>query len=141
VDGGVGSYANPCYLAAYEAYFCLGWDPAETTLISLGTGRSPYHFKDANRLQAWEWLNPVLDAFGQSAQDQQVHLVENFFVALDFRRFQVNLAQPIGMDDISMIPRMTVYGDMLGRMILNDQVDEVQGKIPKMARNGYPGIS
>ncbi len=23
VDGGVGSYANPCYLAAYEAQFCL----------------------------------------------------------------------------------------------------------------------
>ena len=27
VDGGVGSYANPCYMAAYEARFCLGWDP------------------------------------------------------------------------------------------------------------------
>ena len=36
VDGGVGSYHNPCYVAAYEAKFVLGWDPAETTLISLG---------------------------------------------------------------------------------------------------------
>ena len=44
VDGGVGSYANPCYLAAYEIQFCLDWDPAETTLISLGTGRDPYQF-------------------------------------------------------------------------------------------------
>ena len=59
VDGGVGSYANPCYLAAYEAYYCLGWDPAETTLISLGTGRSPHHFKDGNRLWTWEWLTPA----------------------------------------------------------------------------------
>ena len=42
VDGGVGSYANPCYVAAYELRYCLGWDPAETTLISLGTGRTPH---------------------------------------------------------------------------------------------------
>ena len=27
VDGGVGSYANPCYVAAYESSFCLGWKP------------------------------------------------------------------------------------------------------------------
>ena len=45
VDGGVGSYANPCYLAAYEAQFCLQWDPKETTLISLGTGRDPQTLK------------------------------------------------------------------------------------------------
>lgn len=131
VDGGVGSYANPCYLAAYEAYYCLGWDPAETTLISLGTGRSPRYFENGNQLWAWEWVNPVLDAFGQSADDQQVHLVENFFPALDFRRFQVNLAQPIAMDDVKMIPRLAVYGDELGRMILNDQTDRAQGVIPK----------
>lgn len=131
VDGGVGSYANPCYLAAYEAYYCLGWDPAETTLISLGTGRIPRHFEDGNRLWPWQWITPVLDAFTGSADDQQVHLVENFFPALDFRRFQVNLAQPIAMDDIHLIPRLIVYGDELGRMILNDQIDRAQGIIPK----------
>ena len=67
----------------------------------------------------------------QSAKDQQVHLVENFFPALDFRRFQVNLAQPIAMDDVSMISRLAVYGDELGRMILNDQTDRAQGVTPK----------
>jgi uncharacterized protein len=30
VDGGVGAYANPCYLAAYELMYCLNWDPAAT---------------------------------------------------------------------------------------------------------------
>jgi hypothetical protein len=131
VDGGVGSYTNPCYLAAYEAYYCLGWDPAETTLISLGTGRGPRYFENGNLLWTWEWVTPVLDAFSQSADDQQVHLVENFFPALDFRRFQVNLAQPIAMDDVSMIPRLAVYGDELGRMLLNDQLDRSQGIVPK----------
>jgi predicted acylesterase/phospholipase RssA len=137
VDGGVGSYANPCYLAAYELRFCLGWEPSETTLISLGTGRSPHHFAphQANRLWPWEWIEPGLGAFMQSADDQQVHLVETFFPELDFRRFQVDLRQPIAIDDVGMIPRLAVYGDELGRMMLNDQVDRSQGVFPKQVNS------
>jgi hypothetical protein len=125
VDGGVGSYANPCYLAAYEARFCLGWDPAETTLISLGTGRDPYTLQpgNADRFWAWDWVGPVLGAFLHSADDQQVHLVRTFFEQLDFRRFQVDLGEPIEMDDPSKIPELTAYGDELGRKILNDETD------------------
>jgi len=125
VDGGVGSYSNPCYLAAYEALFCLDWDPAETTLISLGTGRDPHTFQpgDADRFWAWDWIGPVLGAFLQSADDQQVHLVRTFFEQLDFRRFQVDLPEPIEMDDPSKIPELTAYGDELGRKILNDETD------------------
>ena len=125
VDGGVGSYSNPCYLAAYEARFCLSWDPAETTLISLGTGRDPHRLQpgDADRFWAWDWIGPVLGAFLQSADDQQVHLVRTFFEQLDFRRFQVDLREPIEMDDPSKIPELTAYGDELGRKILNDETD------------------
>ncbi|MFQ6102070.1 MAG: patatin-like phospholipase family protein [Anaerolineae bacterium] len=125
VDGGVGSYVNPCYLAAYEARFCLEWDPAETTLLSLGTGRDPHTIQpgDANRFWAWDWIGPVLGAFLQSADDQQVHLVRTFFEQLDFRRFQIDLREPIAMDDVSKIPELTIYGDELGRKILNDETD------------------
>ena len=125
VDGGVGSYTNPCYLAACEARFCLDWDPAETTLISLGTGRDPHTLQpgDADRFWAWDWIGPVLGAFLQSADDQQVHLVRTFFEQLDFRRFQVDLREPIEMDDPSKIPELTAYGDELGRKILNDETD------------------
>ncbi len=124
VDGGVGAYANPCYLA-YEAQFCLKWNPAETTLISLGTGRSPRTLKpgDANRFWAWNWIDPVLDAFLRSADDQQVHLVRTFFEQLDFRRFQVDMREPIGTDAVDKIPELTAYGDELGRKILNDETD------------------
>jgi predicted acylesterase/phospholipase RssA len=125
VDGGVGSYANPCYLAAYEARYCLGWGPAETTLISLGTGRNPHTLQpdEADRFWAWQWIEPVLGAFLQSADDQQVHLVHTLFETLDFRRFQVDLREPIAMDDPSKIPDLTAYGDELGRKILNDETD------------------
>jgi uncharacterized protein len=129
VDGGVGSYSNPCYLAAYEAKFCLKWDPKETTLISLGTGRDPKGIKPGapERFMTWDWLAPTLDAFLTSAGDQQVHLVETFFQDLDFRRFQVDLSQPIPMDDPSQIQTLTAYGEQMGKMILNDQYDRALG--------------
>jgi predicted acylesterase/phospholipase RssA len=125
VDGGVGSYANPCYLAAYEARFCLQWDPKETTLISLGTGRDPQMLKSRQpgRFMAWDWISPTLGAFLASADDQQVRLVDTFFQDLDFRRFQVDLSEAIPMDDPLQIPKLIEYGDMMGNMILNDQMD------------------
>ncbi len=126
VDGGVGSYANPCYLAAYEILFCLKWDPKETTLISLGTGRDPKVVKPGQpkRFMAWEWLGPALDAFLASADDQQVHLVETFFKDLDFRRFQLDLRKSIPMDDPKRIPELIEYGQKMGEKILKDQIDD-----------------
>lgn len=128
VDGGVGSYANPCYLAAFEACLVKKWDPTETTLISLGTGRDSHALKPgaANRFWPWDWLAPLLGAFLQSADDQQVRLVKTFFQKLDFRRFQVDFAKPIPMDDGSekTLMALTRYGDELAEKIINDQTDE-----------------
>jgi hypothetical protein len=123
VDGGVGSYANPCYLAAYEAQLCRNWDPAETTLLSFGTGRFPSGLKpdQANKLWPWQWLDPVLGAFLQSADTQQVHLTATLFAELDFRRFQVDLRESIGMDGADKIPELIIYGDELWQKMLNDE--------------------
>ena len=125
VDGGVGSYHNPCYLAAYEAQFVLDWDPAETTLISLGTGREPHHLKpeQIKRFYPWHWISPVLGAFQGSSDDQQVHLVQTFFPEMDFRRFQVDLDGSYPLDDPDKIPQLTAYGDQLGDKILADEFD------------------
>ncbi len=122
-DGGVGAYANPCYLAAYELNYCLGWKPEETTLISLGTGLSPVTLKpgDPSRMESWDWLEPILDAFLASANDQQVVLVQSFFKTLDFRRFQVDMNRPIEMDDPDSIPELLEYGTHLGHKILKDE--------------------
>lgn len=133
IDGGVGSYGNPCYVAAYEAKECLHWDPAETTLISIGTGRDPYTYEPKNtpRLWAWDWIGRIFGVFLQSAYDQQVNLVETYFRELDFRRFQIDLREPIAMDDTRQIDRLKAYGFRLGRMILDDRTDRAQGVSPK----------
>lgn len=135
VDGGVGSYHNPCYLAAYEAKFVLGWDPAETTLISLGTGRSPHSLQpeQIRRFWPWDWITPVLGAFQSSADDQQVHLVKTFFPELDFRRFQVDLREPIRLDDYTRVPELLSYGEELGRNIINDSLDSAMDVQPQRA--------
>ncbi|MCJ7715286.1 MAG: patatin-like phospholipase family protein [Anaerolineales bacterium] len=135
VDGGVGSYHNPCYVAAYEAQFVLDWDPAETTLISLGTGREPHSLNPSQikRFWPWHWISPVLGAFRQSSDDQQVHLVETFFNQLDFRRFQVDLNGSYPMDKPEKIPELTAYGDQLGEMIINDQMDQAMQIQPNKA--------
>jgi len=124
VDGGVGSYSNPCYVAAYEAVYCQKWNPQETTLISLGSGRTPDAVKlnQADKFISIQWLTPLVDSFLDSANDQQVRLVKDFFPDLDFRRFQINIPL-IEMDDVSKMNELTEYGKQLGQMIINDQTD------------------
>ncbi len=126
VDGGVGSYANPCYIAAYEARFCLGWPLEETTLVSIGTGRYPEGLKphQADRFNALDWASQTIDTFMSDASDQQVRLVRDLFPGLDFRRFQMDLPYPIPMDDASGIPALTDLGEELGHKILEDKRDE-----------------
>ncbi len=127
VDGGVGSFANPCFIAAYEACFCLGWKAEETTLISLGTGKPkpgtngmPLHAAD--NFVPLKWIAPLIDSFMSDAGDQQARIVDQFFTGLDFRRFQI-VTEPITLDDIAQVDRLIEYGEQFGQMILNDQTD------------------
>lgn len=132
IDGAIGSYNNPSYLAAYETKYLLKWKASEVTLLSIGTGRAPSGMTpgDAEKLNSLGWLTPILDGFGYSADDQQVHLVETFFKGLDFRRYQVDMQRPIAVNDTSALPEILSYGDQLGEMMLNDQLDEALGIKP-----------
>ncbi len=137
VDGGVGSYGNPCYLAAYEIMFLLKWDMSETTLISIGTGRDPETIKpgDVDHYFPLQYITPILGAYQTSAADQQVDLVQKLFNQLDFRRFQVDLKTSIQMDDASKIPELVHYGELLGEKMLNDEVDHALDVIPTVIPN------
>jgi predicted acylesterase/phospholipase RssA len=141
IDGGVGSYNNPCYMAAYELQYCLKWKLEETTLISLGTGRTPNSIKfgEAGKYLPIQWISRLLDAFSHSADDQQVHLVDTFFEKLDFRRFQVDLDTPIALDQPETIPELIKYGEKLGEKLLNDKVDRAQSVVPSRPPKGSLG--
>jgi hypothetical protein len=125
IDGGIGSYNNPCYLAAYEIQYSLPWKPEETTLISVGTGRDQSRIIQGavDRFLPPQYVGPLIDAFTQCAADQQVDLVNKLFTGLDFRRFQVDLQLPISLDDTSRLQQMISCGEELGHMILTDQTD------------------
>ena len=153
VDGGVGSYSNPCYMAAYEIAFCLrekGWRLDNTTLISIGTGKDPMEQTWKTRLRGPfgvqrkptdlltpEWIFPAVDTFLHDADLTQTRLVRHFFcdavaeragdpeAGLDFRRFNIDLDVPIQLDDISKIPSLIEHGKKLGEMIVNDQQEDV----------------
>ena len=132
IDGGVGSYANPAYLAAYEAVNILEWDPLDTTLLSLGTGRDPYSYdpKKSRRIYSWQWVYKMFGAFLSSADDQQVHLVETFFDRLDFRRFQIDMDETIDFDNVQHMDKLVEYGRQMGEMILADRVDKAMHVVP-----------
>ncbi|MEW6242522.1 MAG: patatin-like phospholipase family protein [Chloroflexota bacterium] len=124
-DGGVGSYNNPCFMAAFELAHILKWNPKETTLLSLGTGRSREHIKvgDPDKYSALQWIPHVMETLSEDATDQQVHLVKAMYPGLDFRRYQIIMDKPIGLDDPSQIPLLIQYGETMGANILNDELD------------------
>jgi hypothetical protein len=153
VDGGVGSYCNPCYMAAYEVAFCLrdkGWRLDNTTLISIGTGNDPMEkvwngwLRDIfgmkrKPIDFWgpEWIFPSVSTFLRDANQQQVRLVRHFFseavaerandpnAGLDFRRFDVNFDEPMPMDDPGKIAALIEYGKILGDKIISDEQYDV----------------
>jgi hypothetical protein len=146
IDGGVGSFNNPCYLAAFEILFFLGnekrgserWKPEETTLISLGTGRDPNQIK-AGAVDGFlpiQWISHLLDAFSHSADDQQVFLTKTFFHKLDFRRYQVDLEKSISLDNASQIPELIRYGEKLGRLLLGNKLDRSMQMVPTQMPQG-----
>ncbi|MBI3914221.1 MAG: patatin-like phospholipase family protein [Chloroflexi bacterium] len=125
VDGGVGSFGNPTFIAAYEARFVLGWKPEETTLISVGTGRvagGGYPIGAPDKLRSAQWIMPLMDALMSDANDQQSRVVDQLFTGMDFRRFQISI-EKIDLDDVAALDRLVEHGKRFGEMMVNDETD------------------
>ena len=63
-------------------------------------------------------------------------MVNTFFKNLDFRRFQVELAEPIEMDDArpETLRKLEAHGEQLGKKILNDESDRAEMEIESLAQ-------
>ncbi len=108
VDGGVGVTGNPVYQACVEAFcYSPGYSPADTTIISFGTGR---FLKKSDPKFITEWLDWVLDTLLHSPSEQQTELVARHYPDAVFHRFEPDLPFDIDMDDIDQISALEQVG-------------------------------
>ena len=137
VDGGVGSFSNPCLIAAFEAVICQGWNPRDVTLISLGTGHEKGGLRayEANKFSSIEWIPVILDSFMSDANVQQVRSVSSFLSRdLDFRRFQVGFPPEETAPSVFEMKdseKLLHYGEIMGDAILNDHWEELEFDIER----------
>jgi hypothetical protein len=99
VDGGVGVAGNPCYQAVVEAlhYSDGKYHPAETRLLSFGTGRSP-HPIDAQQAHVLDWASWVLRELLDDTSEWQSFVVRKEYEQqgkVDFRRYQLDLTPDV----------------------------------------------
>jgi patatin-like phospholipase/acyl hydrolase len=98
VDGGVGVAGNPVYQACVEAFeYSVGYRPAESLVVSLGTGR----FLDRPR-PTWlgSWLEWVLGELFRSPGEQQTELVQRHYGDAVLYRIDVRLPRDFQLDTV-----------------------------------------
>src|SRR5258708_36066161 len=134
-DGGAGAYGNPAYIAAREAVDWSHFSPNEVSVFSFGTGwLSPAGFQKANGpADKWNILNWALNAsnimIGDAARAQSLEIIDAYMPqanaenGMDFRRFQVELAQDFApfAPMVQTNQQMLQLGDELGQRILNNR--------------------
>lgn len=95
IDGGVGSFNNPCYQAAVEAIHYLNYPKGEIRMLSFGTGREINNMKvgEAEKKNIIGWAFYVIGEGMDDANEQQVKLVRREYVKrneIEFRRYQLS---------------------------------------------------
>jgi patatin-like phospholipase/acyl hydrolase len=112
VDGGVGIAGNPAYVACVESqeHMLEGkYPPERTTVVSLGTGfykkvNAPGHLVD--------WALWVLGELLEDPSEQQTELIDRHYrpMGMHTLRYNVDMGEEIGMDNIAAVPRLVEIG-------------------------------
>jgi len=126
VDGGVGVAGNPVYQACVEAFFYTDstnvYRPEESTMVSLGTGRSIM----PRRRPTWigSWLRWVFGELLESPGEQQTEIAWRHFVRereanqeMIFYRIDTELKEDVALDDVKRMGRLREYGERLTDLI------------------------
>jgi len=111
-DGGLGVVGNPAAQACVEAFRYDAYDPADTRIVSLGTGFFPESDQKPSGLIAE--VGWVLDSLLNSPEDEQTFLVHNYYPGI-MQRFNWKLPEPIDMASVSSIPKLTEIGKGITR--------------------------
>ncbi len=113
VDGGVGIAGNPIYQACVEAFYYTpsgSYVPADTLVVSLGTGYTPSPAAPHNLINWVEWVVGELLAI---PAEQQTQIVLRHFQTAGTTRINPPLPRDIGMDDAGAIPELIKIGRAL----------------------------
>lgn len=117
VDGGVGIAGNPVYQTCVEAFYYTPpgtYVPAETVVISLGTGYTPKPAAPRNLLN---WVTWIIGELLAVPAEQQTELVLRHFQTAGTCRINPPLPRDIGLDDISAIPELIKIGRELAAQL------------------------
>jgi len=107
VDGGIANCANPVYRACVEAFCYDDFDPAETLVISLGTG----YTKDTEVNPARGFIGEltlVLDSLLYNAGRQQTEDAQRHYPHV--KRINWELPAAVDMADAGAIPQLVEIG-------------------------------
>jgi hypothetical protein len=111
IDGGIGIAGNPSYQACVEAFeYTDGYRPAETLVVSLGTGRFARRERPS---WLWPWLGWILSELLRSPAEQQTELVHRHYPLAAFYRIDVDLEREIGLDMTDRLEELRVLGERL----------------------------
>ncbi len=102
VDGGVGVAGNPSYHAAVEAlhYSAGRYKPGDTRLLSFGTGSRPHRI-NAAKANILQWGLWSLSESLEDANEWQTFVTRQEYDLsgrIDFRRYQIDLAEDVIID-------------------------------------------
>src|ERR1017187_3551790 len=137
VDGSVGVTGNPAYQACVEAFcFSQGYRPAETTVVSLGTGRIREH-SDPHFILSW--LTWVVDTSLHAPEEQQTELVARHYPSALLYRLDPLLAGDIALDDLTRIGELEAAGRLFAEQV--DWPSMLAGRPTPFLRHPpqYPG--
>jgi predicted acylesterase/phospholipase RssA len=111
IDGGIGVAGNPVYQACVEAFeYATGYEPSDTVVVSLGTGRWSRRARPG-----WlgAWLAWLLSELLRSPAEQQTELVHRHWPQTRFHRIDAELPRDIGLDAIDAIGELREIGEAL----------------------------
>lgn len=122
VDGSVGVAGNPVYQACVEAFFySQGYDPSNTTIVSLGTGRFAVEKRPT---WIWPWLDWLLVELMRSPGEQQTEIVQRHFdrtllyrLDPDLKKLDPALVNGIGLDEVPSIDLLVALGERFAAQI------------------------
>lgn len=115
IDGGIGVAGNPVYQACVEAFeYTDAYRPADTLVVSLGTGRLLHRPRPG---WLWPWVGWLLSELLRSPAEQQTELVHRHYPDATFHRVDVALGRDIGLDDTERLDELRVIGEELSATV------------------------